>query len=150
MAAAGEESNSPSVQSKGFAGRLLVVRKLAEALAGPASSLEASANEYFVDVQAMDAMVHYMLTRIASGEEEVTDDVHGFFESLRGMIGAAAENAVSLAQLRETTRGLPKLSKSLINVSKVIDRALGRFAEGNVIMQKWEPLLDQAEGKAAA
>lgn len=138
---AGEETSSADSAKKGFAGRLLIMRNLATDLAQPANSLESSANEFYEDVTRMDAMVQYVAARFSAGEEEITDDVLTFLDSILSLVTSAEEAAVGITSFREGTRNLAKMARDLAPSGKVLARGANRFLEGITIMTAWKAQL---------
>lgn len=139
--ATSEEAQTPATTSKGFAGRLLLVRALAENLAEPTDSLEVSANEFAADVQSIDAMVRHIIARVRDGNED-TAEARTFLLQLLDLETAASEAAVGITNMRDGSRNLRKLSNSLTTVSKTLERGLGRFLEGIAVIQAWRPLIE--------
>lgn len=142
--AAGEDVADPSVQAKGFAGRLQITRKLASDLDGPATELESSANEFYADVQSIDAMVRHVIARVESGEEN-TDEIGTFLSGIKELVDAAEQGAVGIVSMRDGSKSLRKMSASLAPVSRTIERALNRFLEAIRQMQEWKGLIDDID-----
>lgn len=120
----------------GFAGRLLVAKKLAEDLRNPSDSFEQQANEFFADVQRVDAMVTYMVDRLRSGVEDPSESI-GFLNSGLALVDAAEQSAVGITNYRESIKGLRKQSKLLDAPAKALERGASRMLEGIAILSAW-------------
>lgn len=134
-------------EGKGFAGRLLIAKGLAGSLSAPARRFEELASEYSISVAKMDAMVDFMLDRWESGEETAGEESAQFLSSVQGLIEAAESTTVSLTSFLGQVKGLRKISKELLPVSKTIERSLNRYISGNNTIAAWrgrtEDLLSQ-------
>jgi len=125
-------------QSKGFAGRLVIARKLASDLEQPGHVLEGQSNDFYSDVTLMDSMIQFIVKRLESGEENAAETV-GFLTSIVSLVDSAAEAAVGIAKFREGSRSLSSMSKVLVDASKSLNRSTSRFLEGITIMSAWKP-----------
>jgi hypothetical protein len=134
--AASEELSSPQTQSRGFAGRLQVSRQLAAQLAMPSNALESTANLMIVDIASIDGLVRYVIERVTSGEED-TPETRGFLEKIIQLVDGADQAAPGITGMRDGARGLRRLSSSLGDVSRTIERAMDRYLEALRTIQSW-------------
>lgn len=132
----------------GFAGRVLIARKLNDALAEPAATLEANANEYYEDTRSLDEMLNYFVDRLP--QEDVSDEdrtaLRGVVSNFLELSEAADQGAVGTTNFRESVRGLRKFSKDLRPSLQVLDRATSRFLEGLGIMSGWRSRIEETLG----
>lgn len=146
--AAAEIADSDA-KKKGFAGRLVIARKLAEAMDAPAADFESASNEFFSDISTLDTMIQYVLGRYQDGGEDVDADAQIFLTSLSGLIESASGAAVGVTNFRDGAKTLAKMSSALAPVSKTLVRASSRYLEGIGVMSRWsEPVRDLLDGAA--
>jgi len=138
--AAANEIQESAAQTGGFAQRLLVTRRLAEELVDPSSALEVSANEFFSDLQSIDGLVRHVIARVESGEED-TEEVRSFIGNIETLVDAAEQGAIGITTMRDSSTNLRRISSSLKDVSRAIERALNRMLEGIRQMQSWRELI---------
>lgn len=138
---AGERAQSPQIVSKGFAGRLLVMRDLAAELEPLATRLDAAGTEFSSDVDLMDAMVKNVLAR--AGEEDASA-VESFLGQIDGLIGAAEQGAEGILGMRAGVQNLRSLSRDIRPVLDSITRSLDQFIAGMQVMLAWRIGIDEA------
>lgn len=132
----GEQVTESDSKGKGFAGRLLLARQLAENLTDPVKTLEESSNEFSSDVQSMDAMVTYVIDRVRSGEEDPSE-VATFFSSLKGLIDAADDASVGVIGFREGAKKMRTVSRALAPSTNTLVNTANKFLEGINLMVSW-------------
>lgn len=137
-----EKLNAATQQpGKTFSIKLLLIRELASDLAEPAESLQSLSDDFFADVERVDAMMSYVFDRLQSGEED-TSELGGFFDGALKLIDAATEASVGIVNFRDASLGLPKMSKSLAPVSRTMVQAANRYLEGISLMEGWRDPLE--------
>lgn len=134
--ASGKMTSAEASGNGAFSSKLLVVRELAGAIAAPADSLQALSDEFFADVERVDAMLQYVISRLEA-EEEDPAGYEGFIESSLKLVDAASEASVGIMSFRDGSRGLPKLSKLLAPASRTLVLAANRYLEGISLMESW-------------
>lgn len=122
-------------RGKGFAGRLLITRRLAASLSDPCRKFEELANEYLESLNKTNVMVDYLMERM----EREGDRSESFLNSLLGLTDAADTTNVQLATFLEQARNLRKISRELAPISKTIERSLNRYMKGNSTIIEWRP-----------
>jgi hypothetical protein len=138
---AGERAQSPQVTSKGFAGRLLVMRDLAKELDPLAKSLDTAGEAFATDVDQMDAMIKNVLAR--AGEEDPSE-VEVFLGQLDGLLEASEEGAEGIIGMRTSVKNNRDLSRDIRPVMDSIFRSLDRFIASIQVMLSWRDGIDEA------
>lgn len=137
-----EKLNAAALQpGKTFSVKLLLIRELATDLAQPADSLQTLSDNFFADVERIDAMMHYIFDRLSSGDEDAAE-LGGFFDSAIELIDAASDASVGIMKFRDASLGLPKMSKSLAPASRTMVLAANRYLEGISLMEDWRGPLE--------
>lgn len=132
-----EKSDS---ENRGFAGRLLVAKDLAQKLKIPADTMETKANDYYGDVMRVDVMIRYLLARFQEIGADADADATGTLEFLHNTLELvnSAENAVhGFSEFLEGTKVLRSFSRDLAPVTKVLDRSMNRILEGIEMIGQW-------------
>ncbi|MDN3309572.1 hypothetical protein QWJ90_01370 [Microbacterium oryzae] len=137
-----EKMQQSDSKGKGFAGRLLIVKELAEAIEPTGIELEERANEFLADVRQLDAMIRYGIQRLQNGDEDIAE-AGGFITSTLGLVDSAESGAVGIAKYQTSTKNLRKMSKLLDRPSKSLERGSGRLLEGIDIMSHWKAPLEE-------
>jgi hypothetical protein len=138
---AAERFKTSDERKKGFAGRLLVARELADSLTPYTVALEADADVFYQNVTKMDVMVRYIIGRYDSGEESELEPGITFTRGILSLIKSAEDNAAGIVTFREGARKMRELARSLDSESKVLTRAADRILEGIALMGSWrEPV----------
>jgi hypothetical protein len=138
---AGERAQSPQVTSKGFAGRLLVMRDLAKELDPLAKSLDTAGEAFAADVELMDAMIKNVLAR--AGEEDPSE-VEVFLGQLDGLLEASEQGAGGILGMRTSVKNNRDLSRDIRPVMDSIVRSLDRFIASIQVMLSWRDGIDEA------
>lgn len=138
---AGERAQSPQVSSKGFAGRLLVMRDLAKELDPLAKNLDTAAEAFAADVELMDAMVKNVLAR--AGEDDPAQ-VEVFLGQLDGLLEASEQGAGGILGMRTSVKNNRDLSRDIRPVMDSIVRSLDRFIASIQVMLSWRDGIDEA------
>lgn len=130
---------------KGFAGRLLIARELAEEFEEPSAKLESYGNDFYDDVLRMDAMIQYLISRVES-EDESGDELASYFTSTLGLIDSADKAAVGIVKFRNGAQSMKKISSALAPRSKTLSQAATRFLEGIAVMGAWREPIERLAG----
>ncbi|WP_418906768.1 hypothetical protein [Glutamicibacter endophyticus] len=138
---AAERAQSPQVTSKGFTGRLLVMRDLAKELDPLAKSLDAAGEAFATDIDLMDAMIKNVLAR--AGEED-SSEVEVFLGQLDGLLDASEEGAEGIIGMRTSVKNNRDLSRDIRPVMDSIVRSLDRFIASIQVMLSWRDGIDEA------
>ena len=138
---AGERAQSPQVTSKGFAGKLLVMRDLAKDLDPLAKSLDTAGEAFATDVELMDAMVKNVLAR--AGEEDASD-VEAFLGQLDGLLEASEQGAEGILGMRTSVKNNRNISRDIRPVMDSIVRSLDGFITSIQVLLSWRDGIDEA------
>lgn len=142
--AAGQQIQDPQVVAKGFAGRLLVAKDLAEKLEPLAQGMSDDADSFSSDVDLVDAMLKNILAR-ADGEDPV--EIEDFLDKVGQMLDAAEEGAGGIMKMKEGVKSIRALSRDLRPASDTLDRALSKVIAGVRVMLDWrEPMAEVRAG----
>lgn len=139
--AAGERAQSTKVTSKGFAGRLLVMRDLAKELDPLAKSLDTAGVDFTTDVELMDAMVKNILAR--AGNED-SSQVEVFLTQLDSLLDASEQGAEGILGLRTSVKKNRDLSRDTRPVMDSISRSLDAFISSIQVLLSWRDEIDEA------
>ncbi|MEB0201969.1 hypothetical protein QN354_09395 [Cryobacterium sp. 5I3] len=138
--------NDSDSNQGGFAGRVLVARKLNAALIDPASTFESNSNAFYEDVLTLGEMAAYVVDRLNRNDDDDAgrEDLKTLAEHFIKLALAADTGAVGSTTFRESIRGLRSFSKDLRPSLQVLDRAVSRFLEGLGVMSAWRAPLSEA------
>lgn len=129
---------------RGFAGRLLVTRKLAADISEPVATYEANVELYFAALSAADAMTQYVLRRIKDDPEERSAQTKGYLDTLEALIDAAEGSEEGITGYIRSVAAWKKLSKDLAGPARTIERAGHRLIEGIAIISGWRGPIAEA------
>jgi hypothetical protein len=133
----------------GFGARLSITRELATALVGPGDQLESLANDFYIDVTKMDAMIDYIVTRAMNpvpGEDLEPEVSENFATSTLGFVDSADEGAVGITTFRENLRAIRSSSRLLVGPTRTLERAANRFLEAYALIGSWRGPLESIGG----
>jgi hypothetical protein len=138
QARAAELANADQA-GKGFAGRLRVMRGLANDLEEPASRVSQLGTRYASELVNIDSGV---LTLIRLGEEDQLDDetveaLCELFETIRVVAATSRESATTLSELSQTLHETGKFSRDLRAPLGKIQDGLRNVRDGQAIIAEW-------------
>jgi hypothetical protein len=122
--------------------RLLLVRKFADSLEGPANDLEELAAGYAAEMSRVDGGISYLIGRIEE-EPGLFGEAGGFPESVVRMAMQAREGMSSIESLSGIVATLGEADRQLRARTKRISRALQRVVSSSAPIFEWEARLRQ-------
>lgn len=134
-------------QAKGFAARLLVVRKVARLLSEPVERIWSSGNEFASQLHEIDQGVRLLIERSSVEVQENPESKVqwcSFFNAVRGM---AAKTVIGMSSLQTMIDGigpLEKMSRDLRPVLRQLRRGLTAMVEAREISEEWIRLIERA------
>lgn len=143
MSSAANEGTQRLKQSdglgKGFGGRLLVGKWLANKWANPAEQLEKLAAGFLEELLKIDPMIVtiFQLARAAIDDEERAAIV-GFVKVIQTMADAAEEGLGAADSLATVVHENSNWSKDLRKPMQRIERALRQFADARAVFRQWK------------
>lgn len=133
------ESSRPEVSS--FAHRLTVARKLARALEGPVSRMEAAAGEYSGHMSSVDAGMSSLI-ELMEQNPALMEESGDFISSIEYLAAVAQPSLDGLRELRDSAAILRKASKDLAPVEARIAASLDTFMGLSAAINRWKTRLD--------
>jgi hypothetical protein len=135
---AGGRIDESDARGGGFAGRLRVATELADALVPHGAELERLAADYRGDVDRMDVMLKYMITRVETASpEEQEREVFDYFRGALELSQSVAEANIGITSMAVSSKDLKKITRVLDKPGGTISRALNRFLESNNVILSW-------------
>lgn len=137
---------SGSSQAGSFAGRLLIIRQLAQDLQVPASSIEAHGGEFAASLEAVDRGVQII---IEQAKQESAENPEGrvayeaFFSSLRNLDAEAQGAVVGTGGMLRSIQPLSRMSRDLKKPMRAIENGLVRVQEGASVIHGWIEQIDR-------
>jgi hypothetical protein len=142
---AAEQTKASDNGKKGFAGRLLVARNLADNLSPYATALETDADVFYQNVTSLNVMVRYIIARYNSGQETELEPGLTFTRGILSLITSAEESATGIVTFREGAKTIRQMSKLLDSETKILMRAADRILEGITLMGDWREPVEATE-----
>jgi hypothetical protein len=139
-----EESDSPG---KGYAGRLTVSRQLAEELEDPASQLERLGEEFASLLVDIDPAILTIVRLVEAdpNQYETSSEIRELFGSIKEMVGAAREAAISTEELVAQLESTTTLSRDLRKPVRRMQAGLRGFLDGRAVFEEWGKLIEKFE-----
>jgi hypothetical protein len=132
---------------KGAAGRLVVARKLAQGLAGPADRIFELANKYASRAYEVDAAIRTLIAA-APGEiardPEQKDTVCEFFNAMTLMTRSSQEAVEGLGQMVDTLSGAESISRDLRPPIQQLKRGITILIEATAITEDWARAIEES------
>ncbi len=122
--------------------RLLLVRRFAESLDGPAAELETLAAEYETEMGRVDAGVSYLIGQIGS-DPKLLDGAPDFPASILKMAEQAREGLGSIESLGGAIASLGQADRGLRSRTSRIATALNRVVSSSAPIFTWERRLSR-------
>jgi hypothetical protein len=132
-------------QGKGFAGRLVVTRALAQRLQEPAEAVFASAARFASHLHKVDEGVRILID--SAGREQPNDPeslkaVCEYFESVRGLSEATRAGMVSTQGMLDAMGPIEAMSRDLRAPLRRVRQGLTAIMEAQVVAEEWVRLMD--------
>jgi len=134
-------------QAKGFAGRVLITRRLAHHLSEPAERVWSLGNDYASQLHDIDQGLRVI---IKGASEEIGQnpnskaDVCAFFDAVRSMSRAAHDGLDSTQQMIDAIAPVEKISRDLRPVLRRLRQGLTMMVEAREVSDEWVQLIDSS------
>ncbi len=138
--------NSGSPQTKSFAGRLTMVRQMAQQLQVPADAAEAHGGDFAARLASVDRGVQILIARAdeaADGDTEAREGLASFFASLKGLDREAQEAVIGVSGLLESVRPITKTSRDMKKPVQALQNGLVHVQEGVAVIHGWIEQIDR-------
>lgn len=146
MARGSDAINDPKAQSKGFAWRLTILRRVASELKAPADKIQEQANTFTSQLNDVDAGVMEAIPRIAAeveGDSNLKDDACDIFALLRSLSDSADENLGQLKSMIDAIQPIEAMSRDLRAPLKTLRRGLTSMYESRKVMNAWVSAIEE-------
>lgn len=134
-------------QTKGFAARLLVVRKVARQLAEPAERVWSFGNQFASQLHEVDQGFRTIIERAASEVEQNPDSraaVCAFLAAVRSMSAATHVGLDSTQGMIDAIAPVEKMSRDLRPVLRRLRQGLTTMVEAREVSDEWVNLIDRS------
>ncbi|MFJ4074786.1 TIR domain-containing protein [Curtobacterium sp. NPDC089991] len=138
--------NSESPQTKSFAGRLTLVRQMAQQLQVPADAAEVHGGEFATRLASVDRGVQILIARAdeaAEGDTEAREGLAKFFASLKGLDREAQGAVIGVSGLLESVRPITKTSRDMKKPVQALQNGLVHVQEGVAVIHGWIEQIDR-------
>lgn len=132
------------IAGRGFAGRLLVTRQLGAELQEPLDAYETAVERFYESLYRAEAMIDFILTRLAEEPEEASVQGLEFVDSIEQLVAAGEYAEPSVVAYARSAGEWKKLSRDLREPATLIERTSHRMSEGIAKMSAWRPRLQAA------
>jgi hypothetical protein len=137
-----EDVGRSDASGKGFAGRLIAAKKLADELSPPADEYEEASSEYVELLNLVDAEIKYLVGSVKGGQTPL-DDVRGFLTSVVELADIVVDqNVPVMTTFRESNKTTSKISRVLQPVTRKVDRSILRFLNGAEVTDGWRKAIE--------
>ena len=144
---AGAAITESDEKNKGFAGRLVVIRKLAADLRAPAGRILTLGQEFTSELHEIDDGVRLLIEQAATeakGDPAAVETVNDFFRAIRGLTESADEGLGGLTGMIDSMAPAETMSRDLRPVFREMRQGLTLFVEGRDVMREWTHLVDSS------
>lgn len=135
-------------QTKGFAGRLIVARKLARQLSEPAERVWSSGNVFVSQLHAVDEGVRVLIERVAAEvqrDPESKTAVCTFFDAIRSFSVAVHNGLGSAQEMIDGVASMENMSRDLRPVLRRLRQGLTTMVEAREVSDEWVQLIDSSD-----
>jgi len=135
-------------QGKGFAGRLMVAKRLAQELGAPVGRIEALSKKFLAELVAIDDGIRLLIEQMTVEYAQDVDSqpqICKFLNVLRGLSESVKEGLGSMQGLVSASRGLESLSKDMRPPLRRLGNALTPLVEATDITDGWVKLIDAGD-----
>lgn len=136
--------DASDIAGRGFAGRLLVTRQLGAELQEPLDAYETAVERFYESLYRAEAMIDFILTRLAEEPEEASVQGLEFVDSIEQLVAAGEYAEPSVVAYARSAGEWKKLSRDLREPATLIERTSHRMSEGIAKMSAWRPRLQAA------
>ncbi len=135
------EMQASDARGAGAAGRLRVATRIAAAMREPGDEILRLGEANTRDVAVVDAAISAMLD--AFDEQTPTDAADReqallFFDSVQGMVAAAAQGAMGLNELSKSLNDSARIARVFRPVARDLQRGLRGFVDAQAIYDEWD------------
>jgi len=134
-----EKLTASDARGAGFAGRLTVTKRLANAMDAPADRVMALGQAYSEDLVSVDGAIK---TMIRAAEEDLSDDeareARSLFSDVRGMAHASRDNAKQFSDLTKTLDEAAGMSRDLKKPVNQMKTGLRGVLDGQEVIDEWD------------
>ncbi len=150
MQAAQGDIEAAENRGKGFAGRLTVLRRLAQELSAPGDEVLRLSSDFVQELNAVDGGVRAIakISRAALADPEQAQDVRDFFGSVRDLSVAVHDGLGSIEEMLQKMEPIEGMSRDLRPVLKKYRQGLTDMFESRSITDEWLHLIDEVENAA--
>ena len=132
-------------QAKGFAGRLLIARKLTRQLSEPAERVWSFGNEFASQLHEVDEGIRVLIERASAEVQQNPDsktEVCTFFDAVRSLSTAAHVGLSSAQGMIDAIAPIEKMSRDLRPVLRRLRQGLTTMVEAKEVSDEWVQLID--------
>ena len=145
--AATSEMQAQDAGGGGFAGRLLVTKRLARELQEPAARILDLGSDFVSHMHDVDAGVRVLLARLpaeAADDSEAREVTCGFLESLRSLVNSTHEGIRALESMISEMTPIEEASTDLRQPMRVMRKGLTAMLEANAVADDWLELVESS------
>lgn len=131
--------------AKGFAGRVLVLRKVSRQLSEPAERVWSLGNDFASQLHEVDEGFRVLIERAAEEVKQNPDsktEVCSFFHAVRALSAAAHAGLNSTQEMIEVIGPIEKMSRDLRPVLRRLRQGLTIMVEAREVSDEWLQLID--------
>lgn len=148
MTEAKADVDRADAQSKGFAGRLVVARRVAGKLKEPVDRIWSDSNEFVSQLHQVDDGLRALIDQAAAEVQGAPDSrpaVCEFFETIRQLSASAHEGLESVRQMIESIAPVESMSRDLRPPLRRLREGLTTMVEAQEVTDEWIQLIERAE-----
>jgi hypothetical protein len=142
-----EQMRKNDRQGRGFAGRLVIARRVAEELTEPANTIEQLSDAFASDLHEIDDGIRTILERLPAEIAKDPTSLPGacdFLGNIRTLGEAAREGLGSLEHMMTEAGSLEAISRDLRAPLRQMRTGLRRMVEARDVTDEWLALADQS------
>lgn len=147
MTEAKADVDRADAQSKGFAGRLVVARRVAGKLKEPVDRIWSDSNEFASQLHQVDDGLRALIEQAAAEVQGAPDSrpaVCEFFETIRQLSASAHEVLESVRQMIESIAPVESMSRDLRPPLRRLREGLTIMVEAQEVTDEWIQLIERA------
>ncbi|HVX19126.1 MAG TPA: toll/interleukin-1 receptor domain-containing protein [Acidimicrobiales bacterium] len=137
-------------KGKGFAGRILVFRRLASELDEPVDSVETLAHAALDRLLTISPMMTLLMQLLRSEPTQIAETIPTFVDPLQSMVASAEEGLASAEQMAEEVGRIASMSKDLRPPARRLERSLRQLVDTRTLFRSWSQEAGELRALAAA
>jgi hypothetical protein len=147
MTAATEDTDAAEARGQGFAARVSIAAKLADALKEPAGRIAHLGQQYVAMLMQADPAVRALIEARHAAQDQAAQDqetAQELVDAIRALVSGSEIAMEQLRQLVSAAEEVARMSSTMRPVLRELNRGLQAVLDGSGIFAEWNRLLEES------